>query len=80
MSDTYQNQMRNMQELEDRIAYLEVKLKESGQLTPSTRLPFSAPASQISFSHPPRRDRFDSAVKAPAVSSPLKQFEEAVEE
>ncbi|CAO2652722.1 Nn.00g021330.m01.CDS01 [Neocucurbitaria sp. VM-36] len=80
MSGMYQDQMRSTQEQEDRITYLEVKLREFGQLTPGARLPYSAPPGQINFSNPPRRDRTDSAMKSPAASSPLKQVVEAEED
>ncbi|UPX20687.1 Aminopeptidase Y [Ascochyta rabiei] len=56
ISTMYQDQMRTNQEQEDRIAFLEVKLKEFGQLKSSaSSAPFSAPASQINFANPPRR-------------------------
>lgn len=53
----YQDQMRTIQEQEDRIDYLERKLREIGQASPSTRQPYSAPSSQIQFAKPPRRSR-----------------------
>lgn len=81
MSGMYQDCMRTAQEQEDRIAYLEVKLLEFGQLTPAVRAPFSAPPGQVRFSNPPRRARFDSAVKsASPVASPLAQVMETGEE
>jgi hypothetical protein len=55
MSDAYQDQIRSLQEQEDRINYLEVKLHELGQTSPTIRQPFSAPPSQIRFANPPRR-------------------------
>jgi hypothetical protein len=75
LSSMYQDQMRTAQEQEDRVTYLEGKLQESGQLTPTTRQPFSAPPFQIQFANPPRRSRFGFAVKSPTVgtSSPLPQ-------
>jgi hypothetical protein len=66
MSDTYQEQIRMIHEQEDRIAYLEGKLHEFGQTTPTTRQPFSAPPSQIKFNKPPRRSRHDSTTGAPS--------------
>jgi hypothetical protein len=66
MSDTYQEQTRMIHEQEDRIAYLEGKLHEFGQTTPTTRQPFSAPPSQIKFNKPPRRLRHDSTAGAPS--------------
>jgi hypothetical protein len=53
----YQDQGYLVQEYEDRIAYLERKLHESGQNTPTARQPYSAPASQVNFKAPPRRLR-----------------------
>ncbi|KAH7361310.1 hypothetical protein BKA66DRAFT_444696 [Pyrenochaeta sp. MPI-SDFR-AT-0127] len=79
MSNMYRDQMRSAQEQEDRIAYLEMKIQESGQLTPNARAPFSAPPSRVQFSNPPRRDRFNPAMKSPALLSPLKQVVEAEE-
>jgi DNA repair exonuclease SbcCD ATPase subunit len=55
ISNAYQDQMRSLQEQEDRLNYLERKLAEFGQTTPITRQPFSAPPSQIQFANPPRR-------------------------
>lgn len=55
MTATYQDNMRLVQEQEDRIVYLEAKLQEYGQVTPATHQPYSAPASQIQFENPPRR-------------------------
>lgn len=57
MNATYQDNMRLVQEQEDRIAYLEAKLHECGQVTPPTHQhqPYSAPASRIQFETPPRR-------------------------
>ncbi|KAJ4362925.1 Aminopeptidase Y [Neocucurbitaria cava] len=80
MNGMYQEQMRNTQEQEDRIAYLETKLQEFGQLTPGARVPFSAPPSRIHFTYPPRRARNDSAMRSAAASSPLNQVVEAEDE
>jgi hypothetical protein len=55
MSNTYQDQMRSLQEQQDRLDYLELKLGEFGQTTPTARQPFSAPPSRIQFANPPRR-------------------------
>jgi hypothetical protein len=66
MSDTYQEQTRMIHEQEDRIAYLEGKLHEFGQTTPTMRQPFSAPPSQIKFNKPPRRARQNSTSGAPS--------------
>jgi hypothetical protein len=68
ISNLYQDSIRLVQEQEDRIAYLESRLHESGQTTPTARQPYSAPASQINFNQPPRRSRIGTAVVA---SSPL---------
>ncbi|XPS77536.1 Aminopeptidase Y [Ascochyta lentis] len=77
----YQDQMRTSQEQEDRITFLEVKLKEFGQLTPSaTPAPFSAPASQINFTNPPRRVRGAVRSSSPLSQTPLVQVQETEEE
>lgn len=76
----YRDQMRSTHEQEDRIAYLEMKLREFGQFTPSGRIPFSAPFSQIQFSKPPRRTRFNNVLKSPTVSSALDQVVETKED
>jgi hypothetical protein len=82
MSGMYQEQFRLNQEQEDRITYLEGKLKEFGQLTPDLRTPFSAPATRIHFSVPPRRDHGGSPTSSSAMPNPLSQVEavEAEEE
>jgi hypothetical protein len=68
MTDMYQDGQRTMQELEDRIVYLEGLRSRN---TPTERAPFSAPSSRIRFSDPPRRVRGDS--RGPALPSPLSQ-------
>ncbi|KAJ4339723.1 Aminopeptidase Y [Ascochyta clinopodiicola] len=78
ISTMYQDQMRTNEEQEDRIAFLEVKLKEFGQLTPSaSSAPFSAPASQINFANPPRRARDVVKASSPLSQTPLVQVQEA---
>tara|TARA_R110002003_G_scaffold193_2_gene14918 strand:+ start:26664 stop:27152 length:489 start_codon:yes stop_codon:yes gene_type:complete len=67
----YEEQMRVNQEQEDRIQYLEDERKQNGLSTPKTRLPFSAPASQIEFSDPTLRSRFRSAVKGSVTDMPF---------
>lgn len=70
ITQAYQDQMRTVQEQEDRITYLERKLQETGQASPLTRQPYSAPSHQIQFAKPPRRSRGSIAAGAP---SPLSQ-------
>jgi cell division septum initiation protein DivIVA len=70
MSDAYQDQMRTVQEQEDRVNYLERKLQEFGQNTATTIQPYSAPSSRIQFDNPPRRLRSRSAT---GLASPLAQ-------
>lgn len=65
ISTLYQEQIRNNQEQEDRIQYLEKKLQEFGQTAPVARAPFSAPPTQITFLSPPRRNRFKEGLKTP---------------
>jgi hypothetical protein len=79
MTSMYQDQMCSAQEQEDRIAYLETKLREAGQSTPARLVPFSAPASQINFANPPQRKRSHSFSKPPGSPSPLCQVVEAEE-
>ncbi|KAF1913384.1 hypothetical protein BDU57DRAFT_542012 [Ampelomyces quisqualis] len=76
MSDAYQDQMRTIQEQQDRIDYIENKLREFGQTTPTTQQPFSAPATQIAFAAPPRRQFFDFGTPG---LRPLSQVVEASE-
>lgn len=81
ISAMYQDQIRTNQKQEDRIAILEMKLKEFRQLSPyAAPAPFSAPASQINFPNPPHRAR--GAVKASSslLQSPLVQVQKAEEE
>lgn len=80
ISSIYQEQMQHSQEQEDRILYLEKKLQESGQSTPSTRAPFSAPPSQISFSDPPRRQRPNDDFRFTTSVIPLAQVVETGDE
>ncbi|EUC29327.1 hypothetical protein COCCADRAFT_29578 [Bipolaris zeicola 26-R-13] len=81
MSTRYQEQMRNMQEKEDRIQYLESKLGEFGQSrTNLARVPLSAPAPQISFMKPPRRQRFNEGSRWPPSRGLLPRVVEAENE
>ncbi|KAI4697286.1 uncharacterized protein J4E84_000413 [Alternaria hordeiaustralica] len=80
MSSMYQQQMHHTQEQDDRIEYLEKKLQEFGQSTPVTRAPFSAPHSQISFSLPPRRQRFEEAFNYVPLKGSLSQVVESKDE
>ncbi|KAF5845407.1 hypothetical protein GGP41_003041 [Bipolaris sorokiniana] len=81
MSTRYQEQMRNMQEKEDRIQYLETKLGEFGQSRTSiARVPLSAPATQISFVKPPRRQRFNEGNRWPPSTGLLPRVVEAENE
>lgn len=80
MSAVYQDQMRTNQEQEDRIAFLEARLREFGQLTPSaTAAPFSAPASQTNFTRPQRRARGALMTSSPLSQPPLVQAPEGEE-
>lgn len=77
----YQDQLRTNQEQEDRIVFLEVKLKELGQLSPSAATaPFSAPASQISFAKPQRRARGVAKMPSPLSQTSLVQGHDAKKE
>jgi hypothetical protein len=67
----HDEQMRVNQEQQDRIQYLEDERKQNGLSTPKTRLPFSAPASQIEFSDPTLRSRFRSAEKGSVTDMPF---------
>ncbi|KAF1830062.1 hypothetical protein BDW02DRAFT_650911 [Decorospora gaudefroyi] len=80
LSSMLQDQMRSGQEQEDRINYLEKKLQEFGQSSPVTRTPLSAPASQLIFSNPPRRQRSELSPRSPFAPSPLSQVVKAEEE
>ena len=79
ITSMYQDQMRSAQEQEDRITYLETKLREASQSTPASFPPFSAPASQLVFTKPPQRKRSHSFSKPPGSPSPLSQVIEAEE-
>jgi hypothetical protein len=79
ITSMYQDQMRSAQEQEDRITYLETKLREAGQSTPASFPPFSAPASQLVFANPPPRKRSHSFSKSSGSPSPLSQVVEAEE-
>ncbi|KAL5115189.1 Aminopeptidase Y [Pleosporales sp. CAS-2024a] len=71
--NAYDDQMRTVQELEDRGDYLEAKLREIGALSPASHQPFSAPSTQLHFENTPllgRAPRRRSAVRVP---SPLAQ-------
>jgi murein DD-endopeptidase MepM/ murein hydrolase activator NlpD len=72
LANTYQDSQRTIQELEDRIEYLE-RLRSRN--TPTERAPFSAPSSRIQFSDPPRRSPGGS--QGPALPSPLSQVDGA---
>ncbi|OAL03278.1 hypothetical protein IQ06DRAFT_374456 [Phaeosphaeriaceae sp. SRC1lsM3a] len=76
VTTAYRDQMRTMQEQEDRINYLEHKLREASQASPTIRQPYSAPSSQIQFAKPPRCSRGSVAAGAP---SPLSQVTKANE-
>ncbi|KAJ5024541.1 hypothetical protein PSV08DRAFT_378296 [Bipolaris maydis] len=81
MSTKYQEQMRNMQEKEDRIRYLETRLGEFGQSRTSiARIPLSAPATQISFMKPPRGQRFNEGNRWPPWTGLLPRVVEAEDE
>lgn len=76
MTGMYQDQMHNIQEQDDRVAYLETKLKEFGQHTSTLRAPFSAPAAKTTFSMPPRRGQVGPSNTSPNISCPLSQVME----
>ncbi|KAL1800034.1 hypothetical protein ACET3X_000376 [Alternaria dauci] len=80
ISSMYQEQIQHVREQEDRIRYLETKLREFGQSTPDTRVPFSAPSSQISFSFPPRRQQSDEVPHPTTSASLLPQVPEVEDE
>jgi hypothetical protein len=80
ISSMYREQMRHTQEQEDRIEYLEKKLREFGQSTPISHAPFSAPPSQITFSNPLRRERPNKVFFSIPVASPLTQVAEDEDE
>lgn len=80
MSTMYQEQVRSMQEQEDRLRYLEKRLQEFGQMTDTTRVPFSAPPTQISFMNPPRHQWFNEGHRWPGSTSPLTKVVEAENE
>jgi hypothetical protein len=68
LSTKYEDQTHLVQELEDRVAYLEGKLHEAGQTTPTTRQPYSAPPTQMEFTNPPHRSRASTIVSPSPLS------------
>lgn len=77
ISSMYQDQMRASQEQDDRISFLETRLREFGQLnSEGSTAPFSAPASQIKFTNPPRRLRAAVGTSSPLAQSPPMQMQE----
>jgi hypothetical protein len=79
INSMYQDQMRTAQEQEDRITYLETKLREAGQSTPFRVMPFSAPAFQTVFAPPPQRNRSHPFSNQPGSPNALSQVVEAEE-
>ena len=81
ISEMYKDQTRLNSEQEDRIYYLESKLKEFGNSTfASSGPPFSAPASQVTFADPPRRAGGAVAATSPLSQQPMVQIPEIEEE
>ncbi|KAJ4371076.1 Aminopeptidase Y [Didymella sp. IMI 355093] len=81
ISTMYQDQTRLNSEQEDRIDYLEKKLKEFRQLSlAAPTAPFSAPASQIHFANPPRRVRTAVTASSPLSQEPMLQVPELEED
>jgi hypothetical protein len=55
MTAAYNDQLRTVEELQDRIDYLEDQIRENGHTSEATRYPpWSAPTSQNSFANLPR--------------------------
>ena len=74
----YQDQMRCNEEQEERIEYLEKKLKEFGRLSVTAATPpYSAPASHTTFADTPRRVRSTVKPSSPLSQTPMVQVEEA---
>lgn len=80
ISAMYQDQMRTNEEQGDRIAYLEKKLTEFGQLGATAAAPFSAPACQVVFANPPRRVRGAARASSPLAQEPMVQSGEVKED
>jgi hypothetical protein len=81
ISTMYQDQTRLNSEQEDRIDYLEKKLKEFRQPGSAAPIaPFSAPASQIHFVNPPRRVRAAATASSPLSQEPMVQVPEVEED
>lgn len=77
MCTMYRDQMRCNEEQEERIEYLEKKLKEFGQLSVTAAMPHSAPASQTTFANTPSRVRSTVKPSSPLSQTPMGQVEEA---
>jgi hypothetical protein len=81
ISVMYQDQTHLNSEQEDRIDYLQNKLKEFGNFnSASSAPPFSAPASQVTFADPPRCAGGVMAATSPLSQNPMVQAPEAEEE
>jgi hypothetical protein len=81
ISVMYQDQTHLNPEQEDRIDYLQNKLKEFGNFnSASSAPPFSAPASQVTFADPPRCAGGVMAATSPLSQNPMVQAPEAEEE
>ena len=79
LANKYMDAMHLTEEQGDRIAYLEGKLQEFGQLTSGARPPFSAPSSKIAFSEPPSRKEGPPSPNASMPESPLEDVSEPEE-
>ncbi|KAF3042539.1 hypothetical protein E8E11_004245 [Didymella keratinophila] len=80
ISEMYQDQTRLNSEQEDRIDYLEKKLKEFGNSNCASSVPpFSAPASQVTFADPPPRAGGAVAATSPLSQQPMVQIPEVAE-
>lgn len=81
ISTMYHDQTRLNSEQEDRIDYLEERLKEFRQLnSASPTAPFSAPASQVTFADSPRRASDAVTAFSPLFKEQMVQVTGSVEE
>ncbi|KAF3033760.1 hypothetical protein E8E12_004383 [Didymella heteroderae] len=81
ISTMYQDQTRLNSEQEDRINYLEKKLKEFFNFNCANSVPpFSAPASQVTFANPPCRVHTAVTACSPVSQEPMVQVVEGQEE
>lgn len=81
ISEMYQDQTRLNSAQEDRIDYLEKKLKEFGNANSASPVPpFSAPAGWVTFAQPPRRAHAAVTASSPLSQEPMVQTPEVDEE